>query len=167
MTRCYLALGSNLEHPARQLQQAVAALKRSTAVHLKRCSSIYRSQALGGPGGQPDYFNAVVAIDTALSPLPLLDLLQAIESAQGRVRSEHWGPRTLDIDILLYGAQSIAEPRLTVPHPQMTRRNFVLVPLAEICDPQYTLPDGQHLASHLAACPPGDLERTAISLNPE
>ncbi len=131
--RGYLGLGSNLNNPYLQLQQALASLHAMPEIDLTRISPFYRSLPIG-PGEQPDYCNAVVEIHTALSPLDLLEVLQAIEMAQGRDRRnvERWSPRTLDIDVLLYGDSVIDEARLTVPHPEMKNRNFVLTPLADI-----------------------------------
>lgn len=134
----YIALGSNLQSPETQLQGAVDKLSRESGIQLSGCSRLYRSAPVG-PAGQPDYLNAVIRITTSLAPEALLDVLQAIENRHGRVRSQHWGPRTLDLDILLYGDQQIASERLTVPHRQMTVRNFVLYPLSDL-DPQLRLP---------------------------
>ncbi|WP_116366275.1 2-amino-4-hydroxy-6-hydroxymethyldihydropteridine diphosphokinase [Parahaliea mediterranea] len=163
MITCYLALGSNLDDPERQLQDAVAALARLPHSRLAAASPVYRSEPLG-PAGQNDYLNAVVALITELQPLALLDALQAIEDTQGRVRGERWGPRCIDLDILLYGDQRINEPRLQVPHPAMAERNFVLVPLTDICDPRLVVPGGSDLATLAQRCPTSRLERTRIRL---
>ena len=132
---------------------------------LLRVSSVYRSAAVG-PGGQADYLNAVLQLDTRLRPAELLAGLQAIEQAQGRVRTIRWGARTLDLDILLYGDRQIATDSLTIPHPELHRRNFVLYPLAEITGPHLVLPDGTELATLIALCPQGDLARTRLRLTP-
>ncbi len=166
MILSYLALGSNLHHPEQQLKTAVHSLHQHPALELLRCSAVYRSEAVG-PAGQPDYLNAVIAVATDLSPLALLDTVQAVEQAQGRVRSERWGPRTLDIDILFYGNERIDEPRLSVPHPEIAARNFVLTPLQDVLDDVAQLPDGRDINALLAACPAGELEHTCICLNPE
>ncbi|MBN7795782.1 2-amino-4-hydroxy-6-hydroxymethyldihydropteridine diphosphokinase [Parahaliea mediterranea] len=163
MITCYIALGSNLDEPESQLQEAVTALSRIEGLRLAAASPVYRSAAVG-PGEQPDYLNAVLAVITDLQPLALLDALQAIEDRQGRQRGERWGPRTIDLDILLYGDQRIDLPRLQVPHPEMTGRNFVLVPLADICNPALRLPDGEELGSVVGRCPDARLERTRIRL---
>ncbi|MFV0276313.1 MAG: 2-amino-4-hydroxy-6-hydroxymethyldihydropteridine diphosphokinase [Parahaliea sp.] len=163
MITSYLGLGSNLDGPEQQLQSAVRALSRLPLSRVAAVSPVYRSKALG-PGTQPDYLNTVAALITELEPLALLEALQAIESAQGRVRTDRWGPRTLDIDILLYGDQRIDLPELQVPHPHMAQRNFVLVPLSDICDLRLKLPDGSVLAKLAQHCPPGRLERTRIRL---
>ncbi|OYW91598.1 MAG: 2-amino-4-hydroxy-6-hydroxymethyldihydropteridine diphosphokinase, partial [Pseudomonadales bacterium 32-61-5] len=113
-----------------------------------------------GPADQPRYNNAVAALDTGLSPLQLLDALQAIELAQGRERkADRWGPRTLDLDILLFGERLLDEPRLTVPHYHLHARAFVLYPLAEIAPQNLQLPDGRRLAELLSACPFEGIER--------
>ena len=127
----YVGLGSNLQNPREQVRQALQELGQLPRTRLDRHSSLYRSAPLG-PQDQPDYVNAVACLATELAPLPLLDALQAIEQAHGRVRDRHWGARTLDLDILLYGDRVIDLPRLQVPHPQMHRRSFVLKPLLEI-----------------------------------
>lgn len=142
-TRCYIGLGSNLQDPEAQIDQALDALALLPDSRLTAVSSLYRSAPLG-PSDQPDYLNAVAMFDTRLAALALLDALQAIEQQQGRVRERHWGPRTIDLDLLLYGAEQIDLPRLQVPHPQMLLRSFVLVPLAELA-PGLHLPDGSSL----------------------
>jgi len=155
--RAYIGLGSNLQQPFAQLKKALTALSELPQTELVCVSSFYRSVPLGPPG-QPDYLNAVAALDTALNPLELLDALQAIEHAQGRVRGERWGARTLDLDILLFGVQIINSTRLFVPHPCMRQRAFVLYPLAEIA-PNPALPNGQSLTDWLSNCPYGELEK--------
>ncbi|MBS7662006.1 2-amino-4-hydroxy-6-hydroxymethyldihydropteridine diphosphokinase [Pseudomonas lalucatii] len=158
MERVYIGLGSNLAEPHEQLRGALAALAALPDSRLAATSSFYASDPLG-PADQPRYVNAVAALDTALSPLALLDALQAIELSQGRTRkAERWGPRTLDLDILLFGQRQLDEPRLCVPHYHMHARPFVLYPLAELA-PELRLPDGRHLSELLAACPFAGLER--------
>lgn len=164
MTAAYVALGSNLQDPAAQLRCAFAALNKLPDSRVERTSSIYRS-APAGPVVQPDYLNAVLLLATALAPLRLLDALQHIEQEQGRVHGVRWGPRTLDLDILLYGDQNIDSPRLTVPHPEMQQRNFVLYPLLEISGANLVLPDGTDLDTLVAACPGNTLERTGLQFN--
>lgn len=115
MERVYIGLGSNLAEPLRQLQAALAAIAELPHSQLVTTSSFYASDPLGPPD-QPRYVNAVAALDTELAPLELLDALQRIEQEQGRVRkAERWGPRTLDLDILLFGNRLLSEERLTVP----------------------------------------------------
>ncbi|KAA8995488.1 2-amino-4-hydroxy-6-hydroxymethyldihydropteridine diphosphokinase [Affinibrenneria salicis] len=148
MARVYLALGSNLAQPLQQVRSALNALETLPQTRLSRCSSFYRSRPLG-PQDQPDYLNAVVALDCALEPERLLDHTQAIELEHGRERKAHrWGPRTLDLDILLFDQQVIRTPRLTIPHYDMKNREFMLYPLAEIA-PDLVFPDGERLSERL------------------
>ncbi len=164
MERAYIGLGSNLATPLQQLRAALAALGALPGTHLAAVSSAYASDPLG-PADQPRYLNAVAALDTSLAPLQLLDALQAIESAQGRQRKdERWGPRTLDLDILLFGDRLIDEPRLQVPHYHLHARPFVLYPLTEIASVGLQLPDGRSLAALLAECPFAGLERLRETL---
>jgi 2-amino-4-hydroxy-6-hydroxymethyldihydropteridine diphosphokinase len=130
---------------------------------MTRVSSIYRSAAVG-PGVQPDYLNAVLLLDTKLSAPALLDALQHIEQAQGRVRDIRWGPRNLDLDLLLYGEANITSVHLTVPHPRMQERNFVLYPLREISDTNLVMPNGTDLETLLRQCPGNGLVKTRYQL---
>ena len=156
--RCYIGLGANLTAPMAQLQRAVVALQQLPDSQLVAVSSFYGSKPMG-PQDQPDYVNAVAAIDTRLLPEQLLDALQQIEQQQGRVRkAERWGPRTLDLDILLYGDHVISTERLTVPHYGLREREFVLYPLYEIA-PTLSLPDGTVLSSLLAQVPVNGLQK--------
>ncbi|WP_417227427.1 2-amino-4-hydroxy-6-hydroxymethyldihydropteridine diphosphokinase [Amphritea sp.] len=155
-TRCYIGLGSNLEHPVTQVATALLELERLDHCRALVHSSLYRSDPVGPPG-QPDYINAVASVETTLSPIELLDALQAIEQQHQRVRIQHWGPRTLDLDLLLYGDQQISSERLTVPHPFIQARNFVLYPLAEIA-PEVHIPNQISLANCLEHCENGTLE---------
>ena len=127
----YVALGSNLDEPRRQLQAGVQALAQLPGTQVHKCSSFYASAPVGY-AHQPDFVNAVAAIHTTLAPRALLDALLGIERAHGRMRDIPNGPRTLDLDIVLYGERVVHEPGLTVPHPRMHQRAFVLAPLAEI-----------------------------------
>jgi 2-amino-4-hydroxy-6-hydroxymethyldihydropteridine diphosphokinase len=127
----YIGLGSNLASPIEQVRQALNELATLPLCRLVASSSLYASRPLG-PQDQPDFINAVAALETRLSPLALLDQLQALEQQHRRRRQRHWGPRTLDLDLLLYGNEHINAPRLRVPHPQMASRAFVLAPLTEI-----------------------------------
>ena len=156
--RCYIGLGANLAQPLAQLQQAVASLRLLPASQLITVSSFYGSKPMG-PQDQPDYVNAVAALDTELPAEALLDALQLIEQQQGRQRKdERWGPRTLDLDILLYGDDIINSERLTVPHYGLKQREFVLYPLAEIA-PNLRLPDGTVLSSLLQQVPLNGLQK--------
>lgn len=125
--RAYLGLGSNLGDRVEHLRTAVAALPDVVAV-----SPVYETDPVGGPAGQPAFLNLVVALETELSPHQLLDVARGLEAAAGRVRTEKDGPRTLDVDVLLVGDLTVAEPDLVVPHPRMWERRFVLAPLADL-----------------------------------
>ncbi|MCF5143505.1 2-amino-4-hydroxy-6-hydroxymethyldihydropteridine diphosphokinase [Pseudomonas sp. WS 5532] len=157
MERVYIGMGSNLAAPDQQLRSAVEALAQLPGTALVGVSAFYQSDSL--LPGQPRYTNAVAALDSDLAPLDLLDALQTIENDQGRERLERWGPRTLDLDILLFGDRLIDTPRLKVPHYQMHLRAFVLYPLAELAPADLQLPNGQTLSDLLAACPFVGLER--------
>lgn len=164
MIKAYIALGSNLENPGMQLQRAVDAIDSATSIKVTGCSHLYQSVPLAGedtPEDQPDYCNAVVAIETSLSPIELLDTMQSIENNHGRVRSVRWGSRTLDLDILLYGNEIIENERLTVPHYQMHVRNFVLCPLLDIA-PELTMPDGASIRTLVCEIGSEGLQAIAI-----
>jgi 2-amino-4-hydroxy-6-hydroxymethyldihydropteridine diphosphokinase len=158
-----IGLGSNLDHPSQRLISALRALQRLPGITHSR---LYTSAPVG-PQDQPDYVNAVAEIDTALAPHALLHTLQALELAAGRQRLRHWGERTLDLDILLIDNHLIDSDDLQVPHPQMTQRAFVLLPLLEIC-PHALLPDGTALSSFLGQVadqtisPLAELDRNAL-----
>lgn len=148
MTPVWLAIGSNLASPLQQVNAALEALKQIPDTRIITVSAFYRTPPLG-PQDQPDYLNAAVALETALEPEALLDHTQHIELQQGRVRKdERWGPRTLDLDIMLFGARVINTPRLTVPHYDMKNRGFMLWPLYEIA-PDLVFPDGETLQAVL------------------
>ncbi|WP_261903130.1 2-amino-4-hydroxy-6-hydroxymethyldihydropteridine diphosphokinase [Vibrio fortis] len=148
MITAYIAVGSNLADPVSQANLAIETLKSLPQSKFIATSKLYSSTPMG-PQNQPDYINAVVAIETELTPIELLNCTQAIEQEQGRVRKdERWGPRTLDLDIILYGNEVIDSERLTVPHYGMKEREFVLYPLAEIA-PSLQLPDGTELSKLL------------------
>jgi 2-amino-4-hydroxy-6-hydroxymethyldihydropteridine diphosphokinase len=131
MTRAYLALGSNLGDRRAHLQGAVDALRAEPGVAVTGVSRVYETDPVGGPA-QGVYYNAVVVIETRLDAPELLALAQRIENRAGRERAERWGPRTLDIDVLLCGDAEIDEPELVVPHPRMWERGFVLAPLRDV-----------------------------------
>lgn len=140
-TLAYIGLGSNLSEPITQVKAAINAITHIAQSNVAKVSSLYLSKPMG-PQDQDDYINAVLALETSLSAIELLDALQAIENKAGRVRKENrWGARILDLDILLYGNETINNPRLTIPHYGMKEREFVLQPLAEIA-PELILPDG-------------------------
>lgn len=143
MAICYIALGSNLDHPLAQVESAVKDIAQLGTV--KKVSPWYQSRAIG-PGEQDDYINGVLCLETALSPIALLAALQTIENQHGRVRSIRWGARTLDLDILLYGQQIIQQSDLEVPHPRLKERNFVVFPLHDIAS-NLQLPTGESLST--------------------
>jgi len=128
----YIGIGSNLNDPVRQVQEAIEELDSIPDSMLARSSSLYGSKPMG-PADQPDYVNAVAALDTLLSAEDLLAALRNIEQRQGRERGgEKWGPRIIDLDLLLYGRKKINTGDLVVPHPGLHKRDFVIIPLAEI-----------------------------------
>jgi 2-amino-4-hydroxy-6-hydroxymethyldihydropteridine diphosphokinase len=127
----YVGVGSNLSDPRSQVTRAIDAIDRIESTRITRISSLYGSAPYGGID-QPDFVNAVVELSTCLDARLLLAELQNIEDAQGRVRAERWGPRIIDLDLLVYGGESVNDPDLTVPHPGIADRNFVLLPLQEI-----------------------------------
>lgn len=129
----YIGLGSNLQDPPAQLARAVSALRARPGIEVRRLSPLYRSDPWGDPQ-QPDYCNAVAELATSLSPRALLGEMLAIEAAQGRVRGRdmRYGPRTLDLDLLLHGECEMAEAGLVLPHPRMHERGFVLLPLYDL-----------------------------------
>ncbi len=156
MIRCFIGLGANLDDPAAQITIALRALAALPHSRLLRCSSLYGSKPLG-PQDQPDYMNAVAELETSLEPLALLDALQAQEREQGRIKRRHWGERCIDLDLLLYGDLTMRSERLNIPHHEMHKRSFVLLPLAEIAADLH-LPDGRAIAG-LTPEFGGDLQR--------
>jgi len=139
----FLALGSNLGDRLANLQRAADLLGGIEGVEVRRSSRVYETEPVGPP--QPQYLNAVLEVRTSLAPSALLTACLGVEDAMGRVRRERWGPRTVDVDVLTYGDQDIDEPDLTVPHPRMHERGFVLAPLLELtADPP--LPGGRRVA---------------------
>jgi len=135
MAIVYIGMGSNMNNPQQQLIQAKKSLQQLAQVQLLACSDLFQSKAMTLPCDeqpQNDYINAVVKLDTQLTPHQLLDECQKIENNQGRVREKRWGARTLDLDILLYDELEFEDERLTIPHPGITERDFVLTPLCQI-----------------------------------
>ncbi len=153
--RVFFGLGANLGDRRAALRAAVRQLREIVAE--LRVSSLYQSDPWGMTD-QPPFLNAVARGETALTPIALLDAIQEIEHDLGRVRGKRWGPRAIDIDILLYGSEQIAEPRLTVPHPYLTQRSFVLRPLADLAA-GLTLPDGSLVGELLTTVDQSDLRR--------
>jgi 2-amino-4-hydroxy-6-hydroxymethyldihydropteridine diphosphokinase len=157
-TPAYVGLGSNLGDPVAQLRGALAALGAMPGSRVVARSALYRNPPMG-PQNQPEYVNAVAALLTTLTAGGLLRALQQIESDCGRVRGgQRWGPRTLDLDLLLYGDLQLASDELTLPHPGLASRPFVLVPLSEVA-PALRLPRGPLIASLVAAAGDGGLRR--------
>lgn len=138
--RAYVGLGSNLGDREEHLRRAVELLGRREGVTVVSVSAVIENPPVGGPPGQGPYLNGVAALDTALPPRELLRACREIEDALGRTREVRWGPRTMDIDILLYGDRVVSEPDLEIPHPRMHEREFVLVPLAALA------PEARHPA---------------------
>ncbi|WP_136254897.1 2-amino-4-hydroxy-6-hydroxymethyldihydropteridine diphosphokinase [Onishia niordana] len=138
LSHAYIGLGSNLDDPLTHVERALGELDRLPLTRVAGASSCYASRPVG-PQDQPDFINAVAHLETRLSPLSLLDQLQALEQRHARVRQRHWGPRTLDLDLLLYDNQCLHHPRLRLPHPELANRAFVVVPLHELA-PSLELP---------------------------
>jgi len=154
METFYIGLGSNLSgsmgDPQQQIQTALEKISDHPEIHELNTSSFYRTSPVG-PQDQPEFINAVAQAKTSLTPLALLDYLQQIENEHGRERKEHWGARTLDLDILIFGQQSIHNTRLIIPHPRIEERAFVLVPLIEL-EPNFCSASGKSTADLLAKC---------------
>ncbi len=158
-TVAYIGLGANLGEPRRQLEEALALLTAADEVQVLAVSTFYLNPPLG-PENQPWYVNAVAAVRTRLAAEDLMRVLQRIETSLGRVRGERWGPRAIDLDLLLYDGEIISTPELKVPHPEMHRRAFVLLPLAEIAPGAWHPALGKTAGQLLAELDPG--ERQAL-----
>jgi 2-amino-4-hydroxy-6-hydroxymethyldihydropteridine diphosphokinase len=152
----YLGLGANLGDPPSQLTEALARLGATEEVEILKVSAFYRNPPLG-PREQPWFVNAAAQIRTRLTPEELLRVLRQIETALGRVRGERWGPRRIDLDLLLYNGVVMASPELVLPHPEMHRRAFVLVPLAEIAPEAWHPGLAKTAAELLAALDPAEV----------
>lgn len=160
-----IALGSNLGNRLENLQGGLDALLDTPGLALVAVSPVYETTPVGGPQ-QPDYLNAVLMAETALSALTVLDRCHGVESALGRVRAETWGPRTLDLDLIVYGDVVSADPELTLPHPRAHMRAFVLAPWHAI-DPDATIPGRGRVADLLAAAGPAGVRRLdSVALHP-
>lgn len=160
--RAYIGLGSNLADPVKQVKSALHALNGITATQCVRHSSLYLSSPLGFLD-QPDYINAVAAVNTMLSAPDLLRNLHEIERRHGRVRTaERWGPRTLDLDLLLYGMEKCDDDNITIPHPGLCERNFVLYPLYEIA-PELSIPGLGRLCDYIDQCSKSGLKKVEKS----
>jgi 2-amino-4-hydroxy-6-hydroxymethyldihydropteridine diphosphokinase len=152
MTDAYVGLGSNLGDRLRFLQSAVQALDRVRGTSIRRTSSVYETEPVGKKD-QPFFMNMIVELRTELDVLELHGACKLIEKSVGRTTAERWGPREIDLDILYFGKECISRPDLTIPHPEIPRRRFVLVPLAELA-PEFIDPlSGQSIDGLLAACP--------------
>lgn len=158
MHKAYIGLGSNLgkesngvyHSPKKQLLNAIQIIEKQTNIHLLKVSKFYQSKAIG-PGDQPDYVNAAIKVQTSLNAMQLLQVLQDIETQQGRIRKERWGPRTLDLDILLFDQLIENSEQLTLPHPRAHERAFVLAPLNDL-DSDLVLPKIGKISNLLANC---------------
>ena len=152
LVTAYIGLGSNLQQPQQQVLRALKTLSELSLSRLLRRSPLYRTAPLGVPG-QPDYVNAAALLETALGPLDLLDQLQRIEHEMGRRRDGvRWGARIIDLDLLLYDDRQMDHPRLQLPHPELHRRAFVLVPLADIAPADLKVPGQGALQELCAVC---------------
>ena len=160
MTTCYLALGSNLNDPVKQVSHAIKHIKHMKQTKLTGISHFYESSPLDN-SAQNNYINAVVSIETSLLPDQLLHQCQLIENKLGKLKLYHWGPRTIDIDIVLYGHYVICEKNIVIPHPGITERDFVIKPLLDI-NPNLTLPNGNTLKSYLSSCTNNQLEQVLL-----
>ncbi|EPJ45843.1 MAG: hypothetical protein OFPII_24910 [Osedax symbiont Rs1] len=156
LRQCYVGIGSNLDNPLQHVNIAINQLKQLKDTTWVGVSSLYRSAPVG-PAGQDDYINAVASFHTNLEPEILLDKLQQLEDAHQRVRIEHWGARTLDLDILLIDNICINTSRLTVPHPYLHLRNFVLIPLIELAGD--ILINDTKISKLITNCPSGSLDK--------
>ncbi|HVM13012.1 MAG TPA: 2-amino-4-hydroxy-6-hydroxymethyldihydropteridine diphosphokinase [Egibacteraceae bacterium] len=148
----FLGLGSNVGERLTHLQRAVDRLQADERTTVQAVSSVYQTDPVGGPEQGP-YLNIAVRVATRRSPARLLRLCQEIEAALGRERRERWGPRTIDVDILLYGPRTVATRSLQIPHPRLTERAFAMVPLIEVA-PGQSFPDGTALTAALARLAP-------------
>ena len=145
-----------MQSPKQQIKSAIKSISEIPEIQVLKVSSLYKSKPVG-PQGQNDYINAVIKIETEFMPLELLDCMQDIENQHGRIRKERWGPRILDLDILIFGKEIIQDKKLTIPHPEIEKRPFVLVPLAEI-DSNCSIPGIGLISDLLAVNDQKDLE---------
>ncbi|MEI6633471.1 MAG: 2-amino-4-hydroxy-6-hydroxymethyldihydropteridine diphosphokinase [Chlamydiota bacterium] len=160
--RAYIGLGSNLGDPGKNLQEAIDRIAEIPDVRVRKTSPVYRTEPVGGPP-QPRYLNAAIEIETSLGPAALLRALRGVERAMGRARGARNSPRTIDLDILLFGRRVMRTPRLTVPHPRLHERRFALAPLAEIAGSVVHPGEGETIAALLAGLKDTHgVERTGI-----
>ena len=139
MNTAFIALGSNLHNPIYHLEKGIRQINHLPKTNIIKRSSLYKSKPLG-PKNQPNFINAVIKIKTDYEPIELLNALQDIENKHHRRRIKKWGPRTLDLDILLFNQIEMISERLTIPHPEMINRDFVLIPLFEVTNYDFTIP---------------------------
>jgi len=158
MIEVYIGLGSNLNNPSEQIQQARLSLASADSIKEVDFSSLYSSPPMGPPD-QPDYINAVMRAETNLKPSGLLAVLQAIENDFGRVRHQRWGARILDLDLLLYGDKTINQADLIVPHCGLSQRAFVLYPLQDVAPNDLLIPQQGKLKTLIKNCPLNGLEK--------
>ena len=159
-----MGLGSNIEAPAIQLRRACEALAALANTGLIAVSSVYESLPMG-PRDQPPFLNACAQIDTTSDPATLLTDLLGIETAMGRVRKRHWGERCIDLDLLFYGNTSVQSERLTLPHPGLYQRDFVLKPLGDLLGNEYLMPNGVDIGTLLRKCSTHGLRLSAVQLH--
>lgn len=164
MINAFVALGSNIEEPARQLATACQMMAALDQTRLLAVSPVYESPPMG-PADQPQFLNACAQLHTGLQPMELLDHLLGIETRMGRVRRRHWGERCIDLDLLLFGNREINQERLTLPHPGLYRRDFVLQPLQDLLGREYVMPNGEYIGTLLAVCTTGHLIKRNIQLS--
>jgi 2-amino-4-hydroxy-6-hydroxymethyldihydropteridine diphosphokinase len=157
ITRAFIGLGSNVGDRLQSLQRAMKHLTETIGIQVRVVSSVYETAPIG-PAAQAWFLNAVAAVDTRLSPATLLNQTQAIECALGRETTYHWGPRTIDLDILLYGDMQVRTATLTIPHAELCHRAFVMIPLLEI-EPGLVLPDGTAISACLSMLTPSQQVR--------
>ena len=139
MNTVYIALGSNQNNPVYHVEKGIREINHLAQTKVLKKSSLYTTKPIG-PQNQPDFINAVIKISTKNEPIALLDILQEIEQQHNRKRIKRWGPRTLDLDIIIFNELEINEDRLTIPHPEMIKRDFVLIPLLEITNYDFLIP---------------------------
>ena len=139
MNTVYIALGSNQNNPVYHVEKGIREINHLTQTKVLKKSSLYTTKPIG-PQNQPDFINAVIKISTNNEPIALLDILQEIEQQHNRKRIKRWGPRTLDLDIIIFNELEINDDRLTIPHPEMIKRDFVLIPLLEITNYDFLIP---------------------------
>lgn len=163
MIEAFVGLGSNIENPGKQLQTACQKLAALPKTQLVALSAVYESPPMGPPD-QPWYLNACARLQTLREPEDLLDALLAIEAHMGRVRHRRWGERCIDLDLLLFGNRRIQSDRLTVPHPGLYTRDFVLRPLSDLVGSEYVMPNGVDIGTLLAGCTTGSLMKRDIQL---